>query len=505
MKKALRYTFELLPARAARGKALDALLRFAEQAANEKLLRALSLTDNAGGHPALSPLALGREIAKLGIEPIIHFSCKDKNRNTIESQLFELDRYGLTTLLVLTGDYPEKGFRGRAKPVFDLDSVHLLDLINSFNVKSLSVENISPSNTSSVFKPGCVVSPFKKSEAETVGQYLKLTKKISAGACFVVTQMGFDVRKFQELLFFQQEVAPSLPLSATVFLPDAKLANIIHKGAIPGCVMPSRLLEKITQEAKGPDSGKEARVHRAARLIAVLRGIGYDEVHISGYDLDYKDVSGLIKLATDYFDKWPDYVNEFLFPEEWSWWLYDRDSESGLNRKSNVGSIGYEKLIGRIKKINLSFNLEFNKAVHGLCFEKDHGIYNVCRKIAFKIKGTGLEPRFIKMENFLKGIIYDCRHCGDCALKDVLFLCPQSQCAKFLLNGPCGGSRDGWCEVWPGRRRCMYVRIYERMKEVKEVPALGDEIVPPRDWSLNETSSWLNFYVGKDENNKKQG
>jgi len=66
---------------------------------------------------------LGLEISRLGIDPLIHFTCKDKNRNQIESILYSLDRNGPSNLLVMTGDFPLYGFEGKAKPVFDLDSI----------------------------------------------------------------------------------------------------------------------------------------------------------------------------------------------------------------------------------------------------------------------------------------------------------------------------------------------------------------------------------------------
>ncbi|MBW1947464.1 MAG: methylenetetrahydrofolate reductase C-terminal domain-containing protein, partial [Deltaproteobacteria bacterium] len=94
--------------------------------------------------------------------------------------------------------------------------------------------------------------------------------------------------------------------------------------------------------------------------------------------------------------------------------------------------------------------------------------------------------------------LYDCRRCGDCTLEEMGFLCPQSGCAKFLLNGPCGGSRDGWCEVWPGRQKCFYVRVYERLKSLGKQERLSGLPLPPRDWILYNTSSWLNFYLGRD-------
>lgn len=68
-------------------------MRIAEKAARSRLVHALSITDNPGGHPALSPNMLGLEISRLGIDPLIHFTCKDKNRNQIESILYSLERF----------------------------------------------------------------------------------------------------------------------------------------------------------------------------------------------------------------------------------------------------------------------------------------------------------------------------------------------------------------------------------------------------------------------------
>ena len=102
----------------------------AQQAAKGGKVHALTITDNPGGNPAILADYLGEEILKLGIEPLVHFTCKDKNRNQIESELYALDRAGVRNLLVMSGDYPVTGFQGRPKPVFDLDPVHAVELIS---------------------------------------------------------------------------------------------------------------------------------------------------------------------------------------------------------------------------------------------------------------------------------------------------------------------------------------------------------------------------------------
>lgn len=489
-------TYELVPARAAKGKVLDDILTFARLAADDGRIAALSITDNAGGNPALSPKALGREIKALGIDPVIHFSCKDKNRNTIESELFELDRLGLDDLLVLTGDYPRYGIHGNAKPVFDLDSVQVLDMITDMN-RGLVLDPRVPGGGVELpparFHAGCVVSPFKRTEAEQVLQYVKLKRKIRAGARFVVTQMGFDVRKFDELLRFMRLHGMRVPVLATVFVPDARIARVIHRGLVPGCTLPARLLSRIEEEARGADQGEGGRIERAARLVALLRGIGYDGVHLSGPRLEYGHVRRILDRAEEVRGQGEEFVRKFLFPEEWPFWFFREDRETGLNTDAQVPLPG-DIPLGLPDVLHLRASI----LVHEAAFSEGRGLYPLFRRIAGSIRGTRWERPFTCLEYAAKRGLYGCEHCGDCTLSEVAFLCPQSRCAKYLLNGPCGGSRDGWCEVWPGERRCIYVLAYKRLAHLGRDPLDPGGFVPPRNWALYRTSSWINYYLGLD-------
>ena len=105
----------------------------------------------------------------MGMNPIIHFTCKDKNRNQMESILYALDRLGIENLLVMTGDYPLYGFEGKSKPVYDLDSVQLLRLTNTLN-SGRCIDDQAPGGGAECpptrFFKGCAVSPFKMLEAE---------------------------------------------------------------------------------------------------------------------------------------------------------------------------------------------------------------------------------------------------------------------------------------------------------------------------------------------------
>src|ERR1041385_5723669 len=93
----------------------------------------VSITDNAGGNPQLSPMALGKPILYAGKEVLIHLSCKDFNRNGLESAAWEIASEGFHNILALSGDYPASGYHGQGKPVFDIDSVGLLTMLGEMN------------------------------------------------------------------------------------------------------------------------------------------------------------------------------------------------------------------------------------------------------------------------------------------------------------------------------------------------------------------------------------
>ena len=153
----------------------------------------ISITDNAGGHPQLHPQALGKPILYAGKEVVIHLTCKDLNRNALESAAWQLDSEGFHNVLAMTGDYPAEGTGGRAKPVFDLDSVSLIAMLDRMN-RGFDEKHVRTS-----FCIGAVVNNHKLNEGEVVPQYLKLRKKIECGAHYIINQVGFDADKAREL------------------------------------------------------------------------------------------------------------------------------------------------------------------------------------------------------------------------------------------------------------------------------------------------------------------
>lgn len=77
-----------------------------------------------------------------------------------------------------------------------------------------------------------------------------------------------------------------------------------------------------------------------------------------------------------------------------------------------------------------------------------------------------------------------CAGCGKCILADFGGICPIARCSKSLLNGPCGGSSDGKCEVDPENIDCVWQLIYDRMAKLGRLAEL-EENQPPKDWSTS--------------------
>ena len=169
-------TYELVPGQGSGGRRLEKLLKFVALASEDGRIKALSITDNPGGHPALAPIAIGSDVKQHGVEPLLHFSLKDKNRSQVESHLFLYQRQEFNNLLVLGGDFPRENYYGQARPVFDLDTIQTLTLMRDMEEGTYksSSNNGRPAFDPIIFNRGCVVSPFKTTESEQVWQYAKL-------------------------------------------------------------------------------------------------------------------------------------------------------------------------------------------------------------------------------------------------------------------------------------------------------------------------------------------
>ncbi len=109
------------------------------------------------------------------------------------------------------------------------------------------------------------------------------------------------------------------------------------------------------------------------------------------------------------------------------------------------------------------------------------GVQAIAERYATKPVYAGLNTKFLGILEE-RGIWTEkCAACGACVLHEYGGICPVTRCAKHILNGPCGGSREDRCEVRPDRP-CAWQLIYQRLKNIRQLDRLK-QIELPKNWS----------------------
>ncbi|MBN8967157.1 MAG: methylenetetrahydrofolate reductase C-terminal domain-containing protein [Rhizobiales bacterium] len=116
-------------------------------------------------------------------------------------------------------------------------------------------------------------------------------------------------------------------------------------------------------------------------------------------------------------------------------------------------------------------------------------LFVLAEPLIFHIGSQRLERPFSAVERLIKGLLFDCRMCGQCVLSQTGMSCPMN-CPKQMRNGPCGGVRPGgFCEVWPDRR-CVWLMAAEGLEHMGHSDKLALPL-PPLDRRLTGRSSFL--------------
>ncbi len=474
-------------------------LRMAADLAGDARITALSVTDNAGGHARLSPDAPGEALQALGHDVIVHVACRDRNRNGLQSLGWDLLSRGLTTVLAVTGDYPVEGFNGLSKPVFDMDSVGLLALYRDLGAAAVTRAAADGARDSEAhdFFLGCAVDPHKRLERDLVPQYLKLAMKARSGAGFVISQVGYDARKQDELLRVMRRDAIDLPAVANAYILDRGVARAFHAGRVPGCVVTDALLALVEREAAGPDKGRGFFLELAAKQLIVARGLGYRGVYLSGHR-NADEISRVLELAEahDQHD-WQALVGEVSFGLPGAFHLFQSDG-AGLNTDEAAAPYRASLTAAARRRSRRSVDpfYKVNRALHARVFEPGTPGFRTWAGIYGAIERAHIGKPLHVLEQAVKVPLFDCRDCGDCSLPDIAYLCPESHCAKNQRNGPCGGAHDGRCEV--GDRPCVWAEAYRRLKPYGEELTMLDRAPVIQDNRLRRTSAWANTFLRRD-------
>jgi len=474
----------------------ERVLALARDLAADPRIDVLSITDNPGGHAMLSPDALGTDLISRGQDVIIHLACKDWNRNALESRGWQLSSAGFDNVLALSGDYPVMGHRGLAAPVFDIDSVGLMSLFSQMNDGLPDTRRPGAVLQRTDFFLGGVVTNHKRYEREVMPQYFKLRKKVRAGARFVINQAGWNTRKDDELLRWIRRDGLPLHVLANVYLLSRTAARAFHRGIIPGIVVTDELLELAERHGTSRDKGRSFFVDLASKHLAVVRGLGFDGVYLGGH-MPAETFGEIVDRADALAPDWPELAREIQFPRAGEFHFFERDPETGLS--SDVVDRAYlESKRRRRTDLPVSVRYRVSRRAHDTVFAGDAPLFEAGRRVYRRLDRG---PRAVRklahaLEQAAKVPLFGCKDCGDCSLPEIAYVCPESQCAKNQRNGPCGGTRDGLCEVYDSE--CIWSEAYERLKAYGEEESMLDGPVVVKDNALAGTSAWANTFLGRD-------
>ena len=230
---------------------------------------AINVTDLQSSVMRLGSLAVCFLLKQNGFEPIYQLTCRDRNRLALQSDILSAAALGIENLLLLTGDHPALGDHPEAKPVFDLDSVQLLQVVKrlqeGFDMKGNKLIGEPPK-----FCMGGVVNP---GADPLEPQLMKMEKKIAAGAEFFQTQAVYDLKVFENFMNKTRHLKTKI-MAGIVLLKSAGMARYMNKN-VAGVTVPDNLIKEMEEAKDKPAQSVEI----ASRLIRELKP-ACDGVHV---------------------------------------------------------------------------------------------------------------------------------------------------------------------------------------------------------------------------------
>jgi methylenetetrahydrofolate reductase (NADPH) len=255
---------------------------------------AVNLTDGSRAVMRMSSFSAALLLQKHGIEPVCQMACRDRNRVALQADLLGASALGIHNILALTGDPITAGDFPKARAVFDLESVRLLQTIQKLNAGLDANEKLLPEGGTTLLA-GAAVDPQISSWSSLQRRF---DRKVEAGAQFFQSQMIVDFERLEK--FMTQIAAPyGKPVLAGIFLlKSAKNAQFINRN-VPGVSIPDSIIERLEKAADPLQEG----VAIAAEQVRIARDLcqGVHMMAVKREDLipDILALAGLKPLATD--------------------------------------------------------------------------------------------------------------------------------------------------------------------------------------------------------------
>ncbi len=228
---------------------------------------AFNVTDCQRSMVRMAPLPMAKFLKDSGYEPILQLTCRDRNRIALQAELLGAYALGIENVCLMTGDFTTLGDQPDAKPVFDLDSVQLIEVASTLNSGRL-MNGKELQGRVDLFI-GAVYNPFAGPE---ILQVWKLEKKIKAGAKFIQTQPIYDVelaRKVSDLIYSLGAV----PVVGILPIKSLKMANFMKK--LNPTSVPDSLIEGLERASNPATYGWDFAVDVAKACIEFSGGVHF--------------------------------------------------------------------------------------------------------------------------------------------------------------------------------------------------------------------------------------
>jgi methylenetetrahydrofolate reductase (NADPH) len=242
----------------------------------------INTTDNVRGIPTMSSTACARLVLDAGGEPILQLATRDRNRISIESELYGAYALGIRNVLFITGDRTVMGPHSDAKLVFDIDSIQALQLASHI-MKGTDFAGEELEGTPQFFM-GATFNPYADS-IET--EVRRAEQKRDAGAQFFQTQAIFDIDRFEIFMDSIRDLELKV-LVGIIPLRGPKNARFMNEN-IPGIKIPEEYIKRLEAAGKGlkddaeRDALREEGLVIASEIIKSIRKIkGISGLHLMG-------------------------------------------------------------------------------------------------------------------------------------------------------------------------------------------------------------------------------
>jgi len=234
-RRGVAITAEVAPPKGADPSAALAAAREAARVAD-----AVNVTDGQSAVMRMSPLAVARLLVEEGIEPVLQLTCRDRNRIALQGDLLAGHALGIANVLIVTGDHMVLGDHPDAKPVFGLDSVQLLHVARGLMAgRDMGGNELAGPPDLCL---GAVVAP-EADNAEL--QFIKMRKKVDAGARFFQTQAVFDPPRFERFMESAGELETPV-LAGIMPVKSPRMARFVN-ARVAGVNVPSWIIQRLNE------------------------------------------------------------------------------------------------------------------------------------------------------------------------------------------------------------------------------------------------------------------